>query len=154
MYFASTQRLYHQWDLDNGAVVREYSGHGSQISSLSFQPNGMPTMDMDFSDPMTNQANDTVLMSTSVDGVIAFWDRRDPTPIPRKLTPPDRVPPWALSACWSADGARIYCGRRNGTVDEWNFAEGRFIQSIKMPANSGPVSYVKCLPNNKHLIWY
>lgn len=39
-------------------------------------------------------------------------------------------------------------------VDEWDFAEGRFVQSIKMPANSGPVSYVKMLPNNKHLIWY
>lgn len=39
-------------------------------------------------------------------------------------------------------------------VDEWDFAEGRFIQSIKMPANSGPVSYVKSVPNNKHLIWY
>ncbi|KAF9161012.1 Transcription factor spt8 [Actinomortierella ambigua] len=129
-----------QWDLENGAIVREYSGHGSQISSLSFQPNGMPTMDMDFSDPMVNQANDSVLMSTSVDGMISFWDRRDPTPIPRKLIPPERVPPWALSACWTAD------------VDEWNFADGRHVQTIKMPANSGPVSYVKCLPNNKHLI--
>ncbi|KAF9322198.1 hypothetical protein BG003_005361 [Podila horticola] len=37
-------------------------------------------------------------------------------------------------------------------VDEWDFADGRLIQSIKMPANSGPVSFVKSLPNNKHII--
>ncbi|KAF9927693.1 Transcription factor spt8 [Linnemannia zychae] len=141
-----------QWDLNTGSVVRNYSGHGSQISSLSFQPLEAPTLSMDFSSPTTNVSNDAILMSTSVDGVICLWDRRDPTQLPRKLLPPEKVPPWCLSACWSADGKRIYCGRRNGTVDEWDFAEGRFIQSIKMPANSGPVSYVKSLPNNKHLI--
>ncbi|KAF9549204.1 Transcription factor spt8 [Mortierella hygrophila] len=141
-----------QWDLNNGAVVRNYTGHGSQISSLSFQPAEAPTMAMDFSNSTTNVSNDAVLMSTSVDGMICLWDRRDPTQLPRKLQPPEKVPPWCLSACWSADGKRIFCGRRNGTVDEWDFAEGRFIQSIKMPANSGPVSYVKMLPNNKHLI--
>ncbi|KAG0316388.1 Transcription factor spt8 [Linnemannia gamsii] len=141
-----------QWDLNTGAVVRNYTGHGSQISSLSFQPIEAPTMAMDFSNSTTNVSNDAVLMSTSVDGMICLWDRRDPTQLPRKLQPPEKVPPWCLSACWSADGKRIYCGRRNGTVDEWDFAEGRFIQSIKMPANSGPVSFVKSLPNNKHLI--
>ncbi|KAF9202370.1 Transcription factor spt8 [Haplosporangium sp. Z 27] len=140
------------WDLNNGEIVRTYNGHGSQISSLSFQPTEMPTATMDLSSPTANCSNDAVLMSTSVDGTICLWDRRDPTQIPRKLMPPERVPPWCLSACWSADGGRIYCGRRNGTVDEWDFAEGKFIQSIKMPANSGPVSFVKILPNNKHLI--
>ncbi|KAF9108736.1 Transcription factor spt8 [Mortierella sp. AM989] len=140
------------WDLNTGATVRTYNGHGSQISSLSFQPTEMPTATMDFSSPTTNCSNDAVLMSTSVDGTICLWDRRDPAQIPRKFIPPEKVPPWCLSACWSADGTRIYCGRRNGTVDEWDFAEGKFIQSIKMPANSGPVSFVKCLPNNKHLI--
>ncbi|KAG0046254.1 Transcription factor spt8 [Gryganskiella cystojenkinii] len=141
-----------QWDLNNGQIVRTYTGHGSQISSLSYQPSGVPTMDTDLSNPVTSNANDAVLMSTSVDGVMCLWDRRDPTKIPRKLMPPERVPPWCLSACWSADGERIFCGRRNGTVDEWDFAEGRLVQSIKMPANSGPVSYVKSVPNNKHLI--
>ncbi|ORZ27245.1 WD40-repeat-containing domain protein [Lobosporangium transversale] len=141
-----------QWDLNNGAIVRTYNGHGSQISSVSFQPNGVPTTTMDLSSPTANYSNDAILMSTSVDGTICLWDRRDPTPIPRKLMPQEKVPPWCLSACWSADGDRIYCGRRNGTVDEWNFAEGRFIRSIKMPVDSGPVSFVKSMPNNKHLI--
>ncbi|KAI1321091.1 Transcription factor spt8 [Mortierella claussenii] len=141
-----------QWDLNTGSVARAYNGHGSQISSLSFQPTAMPTYSMDLSSPAANCSNDAVLMSTSIDGVLCLWDRRDPTKLPRKLMPPEKVPPWCLSACWSADGTRIYCGRRNGTVDEWSFAEGRFIQSIKMPANSGPVSFVKSLPNNKHLI--
>ena len=72
-------------------------------------------LDTDLSNPVTGNANDAVLMSTSVDGVMYLWDRRDPTKIPRKLMPPERVPPWCLSACWSADGERIFCGRRNGT---------------------------------------
>ncbi|KAG0239792.1 WD40-repeat-containing domain protein [Mortierella sp. GBAus27b] len=141
-----------QWDLNTGAVVRSYTGHGSQISSLSFQPTEMPSETMDMSSPLTNCSNDAVLLSSSVDGMICLWDRRDPTSLPRKLSLPDKVPPWCLSACWSADGRRIYCGRRNGSVDEWDFAEGKYIQSIKMPANSGPVSFVKMMPNNRHLI--
>ncbi|KAG0032785.1 Transcription factor spt8 [Podila clonocystis] len=92
------------WDLNNGSVVRTYAGHGSQISSLSYQPDGQPTLTMDFSSPATNYDNNAVMLSTSVD------------------------------------------------VDEWDFADGRLIQSIKMPANSGPVSFVKSLPNNKHII--
>ncbi|KAK3823104.1 MAG: WD40-repeat-containing domain protein, partial [Benniella sp.] len=141
-----------QWDLNNGAIVRTYTGHGSQISSLSFQPAGMPVATMDMSSPSANVSNDAVLLSTSVDGMVCLWDRRDPTSLPRKLILPEKVPPWCLSACWSADGRRIYCGRRNGTVDEWDFAEGKFIQSIRMPGDSGPVSFVKMMPNNKHLI--
>ncbi|KAF9362233.1 Transcription factor spt8 [Mortierella sp. NVP85] len=141
-----------QWDLNNGAIVRTYTGHGSQISSLSFQPAGMPVATMDMSSPSANVTNDAVLLSTSVDGMVCLWDRRDPTSLPRKFTLPEKVPPWCLSACWSADGRRIYCGRRNGTVDEWDFAEGKFIQSIRMPGDSGPVSFVKMMPNNKHLI--
>ncbi|KAF9958428.1 Transcription factor spt8, partial [Modicella reniformis] len=141
-----------QWDLNNGSIVRSYTGHGSQISSLSFQPTDMPPANIDMSSPTANCSNDAVLLSTSVDGMICLWDRRDPTSLPRKFSLPDKIPPWCLSACWSADGKRIYCGRRNGTVDEWDFAEGRFIQTIKMPGDSGPVSFVKMMPNNKHLI--
>ncbi|KAF9213205.1 Transcription factor spt8 [Podila verticillata] len=74
---------------------------------------------MDFSSPATNYDNNAVMLSTSVDGMMCLWDRRDPTSIP---------------------------------LDEWDFADGRLIQSIKMPANSGPVSFVKSLPNNKHII--
>ncbi|CAG8529239.1 7308_t:CDS:10 [Diversispora eburnea] len=59
--------------------------------------------------------------------------------------PIEKVPPWCLSACWSADGNKIYCGRRNGT--------GKFIRSLKMPSGSGPVSYVSSMPNGKHIIW-
>ncbi|KAF8964058.1 WD40-repeat-containing domain protein [Flammula alnicola] len=32
----------------------------------------------------------------------------------------EKTPPWCLSACWSTDGAQIYAGRRNGTVDVWD----------------------------------
>ncbi|KAF9395104.1 Transcription factor spt8, partial [Mortierella sp. AD011] len=56
-----------QWDLNYGTIVRTYNGHGSQVSSLSFQPMEMPTPTMDLSSPTANCSNDAVLMSTSVD---------------------------------------------------------------------------------------
>lgn len=44
-------------------------------------------------------------------------------------------------------------GRRNGTVDEYDYASQKWIQTFRMPANSGPVSYVTSMPNGKHIIW-
>jgi len=38
-------------------------------------------------------------------------------------------------------------------VDEWDFGEGKFCRSIKLPPNSGNVSALKCTPNGKQLIW-
>ncbi|PKC02926.1 WD40 repeat-like protein, partial [Rhizophagus irregularis] len=125
------------WDLNTGQVVREFSGHSSQISSISFH--------------MLTHSND-VLLTTSIDGNCFVWDKRAMNSIPRKMPPPERTPPWCLSACWSADGNKIYCARRNGTVDEWDFVSGKFIRSFKMPSGSGPVSYVSSMPNGKHII--
>ncbi|CAG8492711.1 1399_t:CDS:10 [Funneliformis mosseae] len=152
------------WDLNTGQVVREFSGHGSQISSISFRPvtttssctsgqSSPGSFDPLFDAPedMLTQSND-VLLTTSIDGNCFVWDKRAKNSIPRKMTPPERTPPWCLSACWSANGSKIYCGRRNGTVDEWDFLSGKCIQTLKMPSGSGPVSYVASMPNGRHII--
>ncbi|RUS18648.1 WD40-repeat-containing domain protein [Endogone sp. FLAS-F59071] len=93
-----------------------------------------------------------IILTTSIDGNAFVWDRRVPNGVARKLLLPDRTPPWCLSACWSADGTKVYAGRRNGTVDEWDFTSQKHIRSFRMPANSGPVSYVTSMPNGKHII--
>ncbi|CAG8766465.1 1266_t:CDS:2, partial [Cetraspora pellucida] len=93
-----------------------------------------------------------ILLTTSIDGNCLVWDKRSGNLIPRKLPLPEKTPPWCLSACWSADGNKVYCGRRNGTVDEWDFASGKHIRSFKMPSNSGPVSCVASMPNGRHIV--
>lgn len=40
-------------------------------------------------------------------------DSRVVQPVRRLV--PTGCPPWAVSGCWSVDGARVYCGRRNGS---------------------------------------
>ncbi|CAG8579771.1 1636_t:CDS:10 [Paraglomus occultum] len=152
------------WDLNTGQVVREFAGHNSQISSISFRPlvtpsprslsneNSLivPELPNDQEDTIIHSNN--ILMTTSIDGNCFLWDKRAREPIPRKLHPPERTPPWTLSACWSADGSKIYCGRRNGTVDEWDFASGKCMRIFRMPSNSGPVSCVSGMPNGKHIV--
>ncbi|CAG8613978.1 6342_t:CDS:10 [Dentiscutata heterogama] len=153
------------WDLNTGQVVREYSGHSSQISSISFRPitqssssqasiqsspTSLETVFEESDNTIINSRD--ILLTTSIDGNCLVWDKRSANLIPRKLPLPEKTPPWCLSACWSADGNKIYSGRRNGTVDEWDFASGKFIRSFKMPSNSGPVSCVASMPNGKHIV--
>ncbi|CEP12301.1 hypothetical protein [Parasitella parasitica] len=142
-----------EWDLNTGSVLRSYDGHSSQISSAEFQPVHTP-YDLSNQDAalLWNRRNENILMTTSIDGQCLLWDRREPSQQARRLPVPERTPPWCLSACWSADGSKIYAGRRNGTVDEYDFASQKWIQSFRMPANSGPVSCVKSMPNGKHIV--
>lgn len=37
-------------------------------------------------------------------------------------------------------------------MDEYDYASQKWVQSFRMPANSGPVSYVTSMPNGKHII--
>ncbi|CAO3694237.1 unnamed protein product [Umbelopsis ramanniana] len=101
-------------------------------------------------EPLSKDPN--IMLTTSIDGTCLLWDRREPAEASRRLNLPDKTPPWSLSACWSADGSKIYTGRRNGTVDEYDFAAQKLIRSFRMPANSGPVSCVASLPNGSHII--
>ncbi|KAI8887143.1 WD40 repeat-like protein, partial [Backusella circina FSU 941] len=147
-----------EWDLNTGGIVRSYDGHSSQISSAHFRPVYSPVMPTNTDEPVDtselvwDEKDPHLLMTTSIDGQCLLWDRREPEKDARRLKLPDRTPPWCLSACWSADGSKIYMGRRNGTVDEYDYAQQKWIQSFRMPANSGPVSYVTSMPNGKHII--
>ncbi|KAI8991348.1 WD40-repeat-containing domain protein [Mycotypha africana] len=156
------------------------ASHNSQISSAEFRPIYTPYLsqsestadnsnkDTKDSKDNTDQTKTTTeetsaglewdrkdsntLMTTSIDGQCLIWDRREPSHQARSLPIPQKTPPWCLSACWSSDGTKIYIGRRNGTVDEYDFAQQKQIQSLRMPANSGPVSCVRSMPNGKHII--
>ncbi len=71
------------------------------------------------------------------------------------------LPASILQACWSVDGAQIYAGRRNGTVDVWDTrqfgrASGgtpRLLRTIRNPISSGAVSCVVSFPDGNHVAW-
>lgn len=134
------------------------------VSNTTQQPltNGLPhsddaeapknelQSDGDLSDqPVTS---DSTFMATSMDGSIRVWDRRQPLPVAR-ITPHDTAP-WCLSACWSPDGNNIYAGRRNNTVEEYDLRKGlkKPDRVFRFPQGSGPVTSVKAMPNQRHLV--
>lgn len=94
-----------------------------------------------------------VFLSACIDGTMSIWDRRQTSACAR-LNVPKGVPPWCMSACWSFDGESIFCGRRNGTVEEYQVRGDLSLpsRSIKLPNNSGPVSCVATMPNKRSLI--
>ncbi|KAJ1813074.1 Transcription factor spt8 [Coemansia sp. RSA 2598] len=139
----SWDRAVLYWDLNTGRLARAFSGHTSQISSIGFQPSHAA-------------GTSPLLMTSSIDGQCLLWDVRAPQgeqQQPQKLSPPLRTPPWATSACWSRDGRRVYVGRRNNTVDEYEIGMGDLpVRTLRLPANSGPVTALATMANGRHLI--
>lgn len=128
------------WDLDTGKVVRDFGEHSSAITSVKLQPVG-------------DEASPNVFLVTSFDGqTLAVWDVRQSEVVRNLQSDPSVVPPWCLSACWSPDGQRIFCGRRNEIVEEWDIGRGALVQYLNLPAQSGPVSCVRAMPNGKQII--
>ena len=107
------------------------------------------------------QTSESTFLSSSFDGSIRIWDRRQPNPIAR-IVPPRGTPPFCMSACWSPDGNFIYAGRRNNSVEEYSLhntnsslgAGWTPSRTFRFPAGSGAVSAVRCMPNGRHLVWY
>ncbi|ORX46814.1 WD40 repeat-like protein [Hesseltinella vesiculosa] len=172
----SWDRQLLEWDLQQGNVVRQYAGHITQISTTAFQPmfaepgdkstnlDDKATTDVDMEDadadtplstsadpPQEDRYSPHIFLSASVDGQCLIWDRRMEKEA-AKLSVPDKTPPWCFSACWHADGSKIYVGRRNGTVEEWDAKQHQLLQTFRMPVNSGPVYNVCALPNGKHIV--
>ena len=115
-----------------------------------------------------------VLLTSTLSGQVLLWDRRvdnKAKPGVRALPLPPHTPPWCTSVCWNHAGDRIYVGRRNETVDEWDVrmlpdvdAERgtgarsssakapQLLQSLRLPRGSGPVSAVSMMPNDRHIV--
>ena len=103
------------------------------------------------------QVSENSFFSASIDGTIRIWDRRQSLPVARIDNRPG-VPPWCMGACWSPDGNRIYVGRRNGIVEEFDIHKSKVgwqpERALRFPAGSGPVSAVRAMVNGRHLVWY
>eukprot|EP00158_Paraphelidium_tribonemae_P002395 Partr_v1_DN25329_c0_g1_i5_m21972 putative Transcription factor SPT8 len=124
-----------KWDLNTGAAVREFIGHTSQITSLDVHP----------TDP-------NLFLSSGFDGTVLIWDSRLEQPF-RMLDPtPNNIPPFCLSAKWGVRGNKIYCGRREESVDEWYSDSAALTGArLQLPHNSGPVSAVMPVAENRIL---
>ncbi|CAI4214206.1 unnamed protein product [Parascedosporium putredinis] len=123
-------------------VASEPAGDGEDPAPLSEAPG--PSNLVFANDPPPSaaepgQVSDTTFFSASMDGTIRVAGT-----------------PWCMGACWSPDGNRIYAGRRNGVVEEFDIHKARHgwapERSLKFPAGSGAVSAVRAMPNGRHLI--
>ena len=97
--------------------------------------------------------DDSVFMTSGLNGSIELWDRRTTSGPVLNFTKGSGIPPWCLSACWSMDGDRIFAGRRNALVEEFDLKmTSKPLSTIKFPSLSGSVSCVRAMPNNKHIL--
>lgn len=106
------------------------------------------------SDPGQPPVSNAIFLSSSIDGTIRVWDRRQPSALARIQS--RNAPPWCTNACWSIDGQYIYAGRRNNTVEEFSLHKGlrEPVRTFKFPSGSGAVTALQAMPNGKNLIWY
>ncbi|KAJ2054565.1 Transcription factor spt8 [Coemansia sp. S155-1] len=155
----SWDRAVLYWDLNTGRLARGFAGHTSQISSIEFQPWSCEQYEAHLRSESVGgaefdaQTTGPVLMTTSIDGQCLLWDVRAPKALPHPLDTPKKTPPWATSACWSRDGKRIYVGRRNNSVDEYEFGAGSLpVRTLRLPLNSGPVTALAAMANGRHLV--
>lgn len=115
-----------------------------------------------------------IMLTSTLSGQVLLWDRRVDSkarPGVRALPLPPNTPPWCMSACWNYAGDKIYVGRRNETVDEWDVRmlpdlqhpergpsaspgdkAPRHMRSLRLPRGSGPVSSVVMMPNDQHIV--
>lgn len=173
----SWDKLISQVDLNTGKQIKSFKDSTGQISSIEYRPIGgidieqiqqnsnedesdMGSLFGDEEDATTssNLLDPNVFLSSSIDGTLNIWDSRTNSQV-IKFKPPKGTPPWCVSSCWSQDGNFIYAGRRNGTVEEFSLkmpfnsnGESKASKLLKFPQVSGPVTVVKSLPNNNHLL--
>lgn len=97
--------------------------------------------------------DESVFMTSGLNGSMYIWDRRTTQSPALSLERGPGVPPWCLSACWSVDGDHVYAGRRNACVEQFDLKmPSKPMHNFKLPSISGPVSCVKAMPNDKHIL--
>ncbi|ODV94595.1 hypothetical protein PACTADRAFT_3481 [Pachysolen tannophilus NRRL Y-2460] len=112
----------------------------------------------------TTVRDGNIFLSSSMDGAVNVWDARLPSSSNNvlRIPTPRNTPPWCMSSCWSIDGDYIYAGRRNSSVEEFSIKmpfsnvngvrESVASKTMKFPQVSGPVSIVKPMLNNHHIL--
>ena len=99
------------------------------------------------------KTDENLFLTSCIDGNIQIWDRRQPSSEIIKLGRNVSTPPWCMSACWSVDGGKVIAGRRNAVVEIYDLRKPEVVESkLKLPSISGPVSKVKAMPNNSHVV--
>ncbi|CAL9729461.1 transcription factor Spt8p [Monosporozyma unispora] len=99
--------------------------------------------------------DESTLMTSGLNGIVHLWDKRDTTKPMVTLERGPGTPPWCMSATWdSQTGDKIYVGRRNACVEEYDLkmATSQPTNAFKLPSISGPVSCVQSMPNGKHIL--
>ncbi|QLL31790.1 hypothetical protein HG536_0B06580 [Torulaspora globosa] len=97
--------------------------------------------------------DESTFLTSGLNGSVYIWDRRIPTAPALSLKKGPKVPPWCQSACWCMDGDRVFAGRRNAIVEEFELRmPSHPSNTLKLPAISGPVTCVHAMPNNKQVL--
>lgn len=148
---------------NNDSAVKVESADGSvtikETNTSSTQSNNKNDQSRENVYSQTGLDNN-IFMSSTINGIINIWDRRTNKSV-IDFNVPKNTPPWCMSSTWSADGERIYAGRRNNAVEEFDLKmpysnfhnrEPNVAKTLKFPSLSGPVYTVKALPNNRHLL--
>jgi transcriptional activator SPT8 len=144
----------------NGKMSSMFSKPALQKSALG-SLTGSSGFDADVS-----QFSQDVLLTSTLGGQVMLWDRRikpDGKGGVHALPLPDKTPPWCASATWSTYGDRIYVGRRNETIEEWdlralgtgsssNHSKPKVLNTLKFPVGCGPITSIISMPNDRHLI--
>lgn len=97
--------------------------------------------------------DESTFLTSGLNGSVYIWDRRIPTGPALNMKKGPKVPPWCQSACWCMDGDRVFAGRRNAIVEEFELRmPSQPSNTLKLPAISGPVTCVRAMPNNKQVL--
>ncbi|KIM58865.1 hypothetical protein SCLCIDRAFT_1218211 [Scleroderma citrinum Foug A] len=150
-----------------GIAVPDASSFNQEIKPVARLSQGCGVAPPKNAPPLLSSDNSAtfspdILMIAAIDGQIMLWDKRVSSPGKGvgRMWMSEKTPPWCVSACWSTDGAQVYAGRRNGTVDVWDVrllgcsgpsCTPRLLRSLRNPPSSGVVSCVVPFPDGRHI---
>ena len=116
-----------------------------------------------------------VLLTTTLGGQVMLWDRRvmsDSKGGVHAIPLSEKTPPWCATATWSTYGDRIYVGRRNEVIEEWDLraissnnrgsedgsiiwngmSKPKMTRTLQLPVGCGPITSVISMPNDRHIV--